>query len=71
MKCPGCDQKFNCPCKSCAVNFPLNVPVWIETSDGTDWFHSCPTCGLTKNVYDWMEDDYKQYQDSKYEASKS
>lgn len=64
MKCPDCNQKYQCPCESCISRKPILKP-WIRTNlsqDRNDWDESCPNCGVTKNVHEWNEEEYRQYE---------
>lgn len=63
MKCPTCGYKYVCPCEACSTRLPDLLPKWIRTNmsaDKNDWYESCPKCGDTRSVYDWMDEDYRQ-----------
>lgn len=62
MKCPDCNNAYVCPCSACREREPDKTP-WIRMIDATNentWLEKCSKCGLTKDVHEWQDIEYKQ-----------
>ena len=63
MKCPNCNNDYQCPCVTCTKQNPDKLP-WNFVSDEEQ---SCPKCGLTKNSNAWMDIEWEQMKEKEKE----
>ena len=58
MKCPECKSELHCGCKACIVNQPDALNKMIKNYEKEE---SCSNCNLTMSVYEWFEEEGRQY----------
>lgn len=65
MICPKCKNKITCGCKACQKNFPdkkksqLICPKSNEPEE--DRLEYCPHCNNGMTMYEWFEEEGRQY----------
>lgn len=65
MKCPICDTKYICTCKSCTEHTPSNWERVNMSIDKSSWDEICPTCGKSESIHWWFDESFRQYEVTK------
>jgi hypothetical protein len=60
MICPKCQEPYVCPCKACTERRGTQSK-WTRTEN----VESCGGCGFAQNLFEWLEEEYRQYQEIK------
>ncbi len=55
--CPECKLKLRCGCKSCIKRHGKQEGMMVSKIDDVD---SCPNCGYSLHVDQWLDVEYEQ-----------